>query len=83
MQKRRVVPAMINYELAVALLNVEFPDFLPIKIEAGDVAGAHGAPDMFAVGAGGRRGVVAFAFLNGGSSLVANQFFPKMLAVGV
>ena len=60
-QKGRVVYAVVDLELAVTLLSVEFPDFVPLVVVAGDVAGVDKAENVPAVGAR-RGGAVAGVF---------------------
>src|SRR5262249_26737723 len=74
------VQTELNLELAVALFEIAVPDFFPVEIEAGDVAGSHEDEDMLAVGARRRGGfvpLVTAVFLLGAAADLA---LPNLLA---
>src|SRR5207244_4728693 len=81
MQQRRRVHAVLDLELAVALLGVEPPDLFPLEIEAGEVPGAREGVDLFAVGARRRRGLVALIIAET-CPAGAEPAFPQQPAIG-
>ena len=80
-QQRRDVHAVLDAELAVALLDVEVPDLLAVEVVAAQVAGADEGVDVLAVGAGRGRGVVALVVRDAWRRL-AELRLPQLLAVG-
>ncbi len=80
-QQRRGGHAPHDVELPIAILHVEFPDFVPLEVVTRQIAAAHVGPDVLAVGAGRRRGRITFVAMN---LLVANadDSLPNLLAVG-
>src|SRR5262249_43969749 len=81
-QERRDMHAVHDAEPAVAVLDVELPDLLAVEVEAGQVAGTGEDVDVFAVGAGRGRGVVALAAEVRPARAAADGAFPALLAVG-
>src|SRR5437879_980664 len=83
LQKRRGVHAELDLEGAVALLSVEPPNLLAVEIESREVAGSDEGVDVFAVGAGGWRSVVALVATDLAAAGAAGELaFPQLLAVG-
>ena len=80
-EQRRGVHAVLDVELAVAVLHVELPHFLAVEVEAGQVAGADEGVDVLAVRAGRGRGVIPLAVPEGAIAR-AQLAFPQLLAVG-
>ncbi len=78
-QKRRGVHAVLRLETAIAVLRVEFPDFLAVEIETGELARADEHEDVLAVGA--RRGGSAVPLVAANRPVGAELAFPKLLAV--
>lgn len=73
--------AELNVELAVTFLGIELPDLVAVEIEAGKLAGADEDVDMFAIGAGGSGGRVAFVAPCPTGFLGGEGFRPEFLAV--
>src|SRR5438105_766567 len=49
-KERRRMQTVLNFELAVAILQVDIPDFFAVKIETGEVPGADEDVNMLAIG---------------------------------
>src|SRR6266404_9896416 len=81
MQQRCRMHAVLDLELAVAVLGVEPPDLLPLEIEAGEVPSAREGVDLFAVGTRRRRGLVALIIAEA-CSAGAEPAFPQQPAIG-
>src|SRR5262245_24631800 len=77
-QYRRGVHTEAVLELAVAILDVELPNLLAVKVQPSQVAASKESPDVFAVGVGRGGGVVSLTAALAGTQLA----FPQFLAVG-
>src|SRR5205814_1029044 len=77
----RIVPAVQGPKLAVAGLQIEFPDLFSVKIEASKIAGTDLHPDMLAIRARRGRSIVAFIAHEAPHSF-AELAPPEFLALG-
>src|SRR5205823_6384899 len=71
----------LNVETPIALLSIEFPDLMAVKVEAGEFPGADEDVDVLAVGRGRRRGGVTFIRADPARGR-AQLAFPQFLAIG-
>ncbi len=80
-EQRRGREAVAVFEGTIFGLEIQLPNFVAVRIEAGQIAGTHQRPNMLAVRDGGGRAQVAFV-PHDVAIAVPDHFSPHLFAIG-